>query len=292
MKNPAYTENYNDILEISGFSKNFLRKIKNILFNLQAENYSLINGVLTCEFVIGTLRIPFSSNISGVKNIQKLFHPYFDLIEKLKNNHSLYNSSFRNTYSKFYHLTFYKVNDKYYLSPKYEFNSTENDTIIKSVDDLYDIVMAHIKHNGFAVTEEFLFVPANSLISDLKTVCNKVITHFRREGYHTTACLYQQWNEPYFIFQECSVYDSPDEESIKKAIFAQNLSQEKKGWIHAFYPSIYLPETSSDRRHGKKRHYQIESDLKNKVYNKSTFEKTYHITPEFKKEFKTLFKIK
>lgn len=291
MEETTYEKRFNDVLEIPGYSKHFLRKIKNVLFSIKVDTYTIEGNVIHCVFNVGTVDIKTSIMISDLTNFKKHFKRYFGLINALRNNHSLYNMGFYDYY-KFYHLFLYEVSGKYYLSAKYEFNVNDG-LICKTADELYNNILPLLKYKDGIIEEDCCFIPKFSLLKDVQGICKRVVDKFRTDHYHTTACLYKVWNEPYSIFSEAPIYSCADIKQVKKEIFSNTLSAEQEAWLKVYRPKYYIPENSRSRR-GRSCSgdtYNIESSLKDGTYNLDVFEKKYKITEEFKKEADELWAV-
>lgn len=269
---------YDDILSIEGFSKNDLRKVKSALLSLQIKKYKIeekfVHGIRT----IGNVDFNITFNLGDIVGIKKIVSSWLDKLKNLSYNHAPYSNT--SEFLQYYGIYLYDLNGKYFIGGFYSFNTTDKHTLM-DVNTLTEWVEKNAKTNSLVLTENILFFPKGLLKTDIREAAEKLFTNFRYKRYVSTSGLFNDWNYPYKICNELSVY-STDEETVKKEIFVSKCSREQLAWIRANF-NIYLP-TSIHERQQSNCLYGIENNIKEGIYCMETFKKKYKITKEFEEE--------
>lgn len=282
IKNSEYLD---PILDIEGFSKNHLKKIKKMMYSSGVKSFTVNNNIIECEINVGTLNYPFIFNISDINNVRKKFKSLFEITNMIKNNHKPYNHNF-NDYLKFYKLHFYEIDGKKCLNYKYTFNSNIGDIIINNEQELYDILSKNVKYVSdddiSVISEDFLFISKGVLLKELPEISKRVFTESNHRKYLSTASLFTEWNNQYKILNEISIYSNSLKET-KKQLFTEKLTANQKSWFIVF-KNAHFPYTNIN-----KSSYNVEKDLKDGIYLKEAFEKKYNITEELIEEYNKIF---
>lgn len=289
-----YSE-FEPILGIEGYSKNYLKKIRNLFYSCGVSNFNINSNTIYIEIKIGSLILSDIIVINGEYNIiRKKFQSLNELRKRLKNNHSLryfkYNLNGKfYEFDKNYNLYFYKSQlDTFVISPMYDFNTNENHTKIVNEDDFINIICKNAKFVGNEkiqiLSEDFCKIPKGVLLSDLKKASSKIITNFKKDRYFSTATIFKAFDYPYKIFNEIDVYDTLDVIEIEKLMFLKKLTSEQKSFFKVKYNANFRNIDINPSK------YQVERDLKENVYDLENFKKRYLITEELVNEFIKIYK--
>ena len=277
---------YDDVLSIPGFSKNDLRKVKSALLSLHIKDYRIEEQLIHGIRKIGNLDFNITFNLRDINGIKKIVRTWLEKLNSLSYNHAPYGVT--SQFSNYYNIYLNDVNGKYYIGGFYSFNTTDKH-IIMNVDSLTEWVEKNAKTNSLVLTEDILFFPKGMLKTDIRKAVEKYFNNFRSNRYASTACIFNEWNYPYKIFNELPVY-STDEEAVKKEIFVSKCSIEQLAWIKANF-NIYLPQSVHEKREMNCA-WKIENQIKEGIYCMKTFKEKYKITKELEKEAKQFLPLK
>lgn len=272
---------YDDILSIEGFSKNDLRKVKSALLSLHIQNYRIEGQLIHGIRKVGNIDFTITFNLRNITGVKKIVRSWLKKFNALSNNHSPYGIT--SEFSNYYQIYLYELSGKYYIGGFYSFNTTDKH-IPMNVDSLTEWVEKNAKTNSLVLTEDILFFPKGMLKTDIKKAVERYFSNFRSNKYVSTACIFNEWNYPYKIFNELPVY-STDEEQVKKEMFVSKCSVEQLAWIKANFPTISLPTSIHDRGRMNST-WTEEIKIKEGIYCMKTYKEKYKITKEFEVEVK------